>query len=490
MTQLKKYLDVILTFINDNQKLLQNILLSLSISWFLVFLFPRALFSNFWSLAWKLLIVVMLVRPLRDIFPKCKLFSTIILFRRQLAILVWIFAIAHVFGYAIDYMNHLWDNVSYMAVVSDPENFNVFGFLFWGILAFLVSIPLLLSSNDFLLNILWKYRKKLQRLSYFMFVFTWLHIVLIKWELWPLFVIIVYAVLFYIAYIKNKKKIQESLNIKNATKRLCVPCGYVYDEKIWDPDSGILPGTKFEDIPENWRCPVCWVTKKDFIPIKNDADVKVEVVDIKTIADGVFQLIISFSEIPKYKNWQYFKFKLQDEDWEFERAYSLADVSWNEFTFLIKPTKDWRSINVRKNTKKMVFLKVNWPYWDFELKNTTNPKVFIATGTWIAPIYNLVKNMSNNRKDNKLFFGVREKKDFFYEKELSVLSGVEKYYYLSKEKIEWFNYGRIDLSKFTFDPNTEFYICWNPNMIQDISVYLKENGFDKVYFEKFLTEEK
>ena len=47
-------------------------------------------------------------------------------------------------------------------------------------------------------------------------------------------------------------------------KYRCNVCGYIYDEALGDPDSGIQPGTKFEDIPDDWACPVCGVTKRDF----------------------------------------------------------------------------------------------------------------------------------------------------------------------------------------------------------------------------------
>ncbi len=47
-------------------------------------------------------------------------------------------------------------------------------------------------------------------------------------------------------------------------KYQCAICGYVYDPEEGDPDSGIAPGTAFEDIPDNWSCPVCGVTKRDF----------------------------------------------------------------------------------------------------------------------------------------------------------------------------------------------------------------------------------
>ncbi|PWJ71607.1 rubredoxin [Ruminococcaceae bacterium R-25] len=49
-------------------------------------------------------------------------------------------------------------------------------------------------------------------------------------------------------------------------KYVCAICGYEYDPEIGDPDSGIAPGTAFEDIPEDWKCPVCGVGKENFQP--------------------------------------------------------------------------------------------------------------------------------------------------------------------------------------------------------------------------------
>lgn len=46
-------------------------------------------------------------------------------------------------------------------------------------------------------------------------------------------------------------------------KWLCKMCGYIYDESIGDEDSGIKAGTKFEDIPSSWVCPICGASKTD-----------------------------------------------------------------------------------------------------------------------------------------------------------------------------------------------------------------------------------
>lgn len=45
---------------------------------------------------------------------------------------------------------------------------------------------------------------------------------------------------------------------------VCTVCGYVYDPSVGDEDNGIAPGTAFEDIPEEWVCPLCGATKDVF----------------------------------------------------------------------------------------------------------------------------------------------------------------------------------------------------------------------------------
>ena len=52
---------------------------------------------------------------------------------------------------------------------------------------------------------------------------------------------------------------------------ICKTCGWIYDESKGDPDSGLAPGTRFEDIPEDWSCPLCGVTKADFITLEEYA---------------------------------------------------------------------------------------------------------------------------------------------------------------------------------------------------------------------------
>lgn len=59
--------------------------------------------------------------------------------------------------------------------------------------------------------------------------------------------------------LKSKKKERNLMK-----KYKCKVCGYIYDPEVGDPDSGVAAGTAFEDIPEDWVCPLCGVGKEDF----------------------------------------------------------------------------------------------------------------------------------------------------------------------------------------------------------------------------------
>lgn len=50
-------------------------------------------------------------------------------------------------------------------------------------------------------------------------------------------------------------------------KYRCTVCQYVYDPAVGDPESGIQPGTPFEELPADWVCPLCGVSKDEFEPI-------------------------------------------------------------------------------------------------------------------------------------------------------------------------------------------------------------------------------
>ena len=61
------------------------------------------------------------------------------------------------------------------------------------------------------------------------------------------------------SYIEEKKG-----GTPRMAKYKCSVCGYIYDPEKGDPDSGVAPGTPFEDLPGDWSCPVCGASKSEF----------------------------------------------------------------------------------------------------------------------------------------------------------------------------------------------------------------------------------
>ncbi len=47
-------------------------------------------------------------------------------------------------------------------------------------------------------------------------------------------------------------------------KYRCSVCGWIYDPELGDPDGGVAPGTPFENMPDDWQCPMCGAAKNEF----------------------------------------------------------------------------------------------------------------------------------------------------------------------------------------------------------------------------------
>lgn len=56
---------------------------------------------------------------------------------------------------------------------------------------------------------------------------------------------------------------------ENYEKYVCNVCGWIYDPAIGIPEDGIAPGTAFEDLPDDWVCPQCFVSKDEFSPLED-----------------------------------------------------------------------------------------------------------------------------------------------------------------------------------------------------------------------------
>lgn len=273
------------------------------------------------------------------------------------------------------------------------------------------------------------------------------------------------------------------------TKYICIPCGYIYDEVVGDPDGWLEPWTKFEDIPDSRVCPICGVTKLSFEPYYDIQTAIFEgyitqIIGYVMLTKDVLELTLKIDSVLTILPWQYILLYLKDFDGEFTRAYSVVEHIWNTIKLWIKIQNTGRGWRTLKNLKIWDTLKIKGVYWNFVLKTTPNPKVFIATWTGLSPIYNMILHtpFSTNAL---LFRWVATKQDLFYIDQLHGRKDLQLELFLSKENVEWSHYGRIDTTAYTFSMDTEFYLCWNPSMVTEQVQSLKDRWYKNISMEIF-----
>lgn len=446
---------------------------------------------SYWRIAFFYFALALCVSPLLKILKYEKGREYLILSRKVFWILSFIFFLKHWLEYfASEYIfqAQYHANVPYLVYVYDNLLVRTDA-LSW-VIAWILMFLLWITSNKISVKLLsWKWWKSLQSTVYPAFLISVIHVAFAsRFDNFYTFLLVLVVTLRTISYISNKKTSTDNTD-KTTTKYICIPCGYIYDESKWDPDGWIIPGTKFEDIPDDWYCPVCWVWKSDFEPYyENENNIfwwyLWQVVSTNMLTEDVLELSINLNTNVKVLKGQYAILILKDFDWEFSRAYSIVDSKNNILTFWIKLSETWRWWRTLKNVKLWDTIKVKWIYGEFVLKNTTNPKVFIATWTWLSPIMNMISEKLQSN-DNYLFFWAQMEKDLFYLDKINQVENLSVNIYISREKTEKYNNWRIDLTSFVFAPETEFYICWNPWVVSSTKEFLINAWYKNIYIEKF-----
>jgi len=218
----------------------------------------------------------------------------------------------------------------------------------------------------------------------------------------------------------------------------------------------------------------------------NQEPIKAKVINRQMLTDNVLELTIeTYTEVNVIPGqWAMFLFK--DEQWPFQRAYSLVDQDTdNEKTmmiFAIKISDNGRWATAIKKLHIADEITIGGIFGQFILQDTQLPKVFIWTGVGIVPLINMAKYCTTKKH---LFFSVSTKKDLFYEEKIKKIHGLDYEIHISQESLPWYATWRIDISITHFDPATEFYVCWNPQVIDDTIKILKSLWYVNVYFEKF-----
>lgn len=195
---------------------------------------------------------------------------------------------------------------------------------------------------------------------------------------------------------------------------------------------------------------------------------KVKIIEKIYLNPTTIELVTEKPENLHSKIGQFATFEMIDAIGNFRRQYSVSHEEKNSIHFLIKIVENGRAGKIFKNLQTGDEINLVGFFGDFLLQNTPTPKVFIATGTGLSPIYRMMKSIPNVEK--KLFLSVSAKNDIFYEKQLRSLPNLELHYFVSRESVENFRENRMTinyiLENATID--SEFYLCGNPDMIENM----------------------
>ena len=171
-----------------------------------------------------------------------------------------------------------------------------------------------------------------------------------------------------------------------------------------------------------------------------------------------------------------------------KRAYSIADVEmgvdFSIFTFLIKLNPESVSSALLRAADEKSKFWLEGPNGHFILKATSNPKVFLSTGSGLAPCYRMAK-ADQSWAQKWFFFSVSYERDLFYLEEIKALKIPETHIHISREELEGFEKGRIQIQDFDFPLETEFYICGVPAMVKDFMTQLRDRGYKNIFIEAY-----
>ncbi len=439
------------------------------------------------KIAFLYLVLALSISPLLTFIKNKKISELLILMRKVIWILSFIFFLKHGLEYfSMEYLFAIkhpalwyWDYVRNNLLVRRDAST-------W-IVAWVFMIFVWITSNKLSITLLsWSLWKKVQSLVYPLFLISSIHVAFSsRFDSFYIFLVLWLVTIRTLSCLAK----QDRPNSWPTTKYICIPCGYIYDEAMGDPDWWLEPWTKFDDIPD-WRvCPVCGVSKASFEPYYETQHsifdgYMAKIIAYSMLTKDVLELTLKIDTLLTILPWQYVLLCLKDFDGEFTRAYSVVESNWDTIKLWIKLKDIGRGWRMLKGAKVWASVKIKWIHWEFVLKKTPAPKVFIATGTGLSPIYNMI--ISNTfSSDNLLLFGVARKEDLFYVESLRACKNLKVELFLSQEELAWYHHGRVDASTYDFSLDTEFYLCWGMAMVTEQKKLLKEKWYKNVYAEIF-----
>ncbi|NVP17824.1 ferredoxin [Candidatus Gracilibacteria bacterium] len=188
-----------------------------------------------------------------------------------------------------------------------------------------------------------------------------------------------------------------------------------------------------------------------------------------------------------FKPGQYISLQASDSLGKFSRSYSISSASKNSFTLNVKLLPKGRGSRFLNRLKLGSNISFLGALGSFYLKDTTNKKVFIATGTGLAPMIAMLEACPKEI-EKIVIFGVRYENDIYYKEKLESFPNTKVIIRVSKPSDSYKGkIGRVTDDLVEIGENDEVYICGNPKMVDAVKEGLIKKGrsLDKIFNESF-----
>lgn len=208
------------------------------------------------------------------------------------------------------------------------------------------------------------------------------------------------------------------------------------------------------------------------------------------LAPGIFEFYFQSDDINCIPG-QFVMLSFKDSTGEFQRSYSIVSFENNILKLCIKIYENGRGSRCLMSLSQGDVLQISNAQGRFVLSpNVKIPKLFVATGTGIAPMISLMKSCPKTPKE--VLFGVRNESDIFYFNELAQIPNTAVYYTVSQPSNPKTPYkGRVTdyFDRFLEKGKKEIYLCGNPAMVDDTLKHLTTINYDQnLVFHEIFTQ--
>ena len=227
----------------------------------------------------------------------------------------------------------------------------------------------------------------------------------------------------------------------------------------------------------------------DVLPFSNE--ISARLISRKILSNHFYEIIFEVAETVLYIPGQHCYLEVAKGEW---RPYSIVSSDGNRLTFIIDSNPCGVGSGFAKEAPLEKAIKLRLPTGTLRIQNTKNENiVFVSTGSGITPFFAMLQGLSLSSKKHKqitLLWGIGDVSDEFssqYLAEATKLLNLTTIPCMPQPTtLQYFYYGRVTtkIRELQLDfKNTDFYLCGNPAMINEMHSWLRNQGASCIYFE-------